>query len=226
MIKVSAIIPAAGAGKRFSAKQKKQFFLLNEKSVLYYTLYNLKRSYDFKEFIIGVASEDVKKVEEIFSELEIENFILAEGGTERFDTVYNCLRVATGDYILIHDAVRPFVNKEIVRNCILKGINTGATICGIKPNDTVKSVSEDKISETIDRNSLLLVHTPQVFKKSLLISAIEFQRKNNLFITDEAMAVEALGKDVHFVESDSENIKLTKADDLELFEFLLKKTLK
>lgn len=220
---VSAIIPAAGSGKRFSDKQKKQFFLINKRPVLYYTLQRLKESYRFKEFIIGVSQEDRQDIGKICNELDLKNFVLAEGGAERFDTVYNCLSVATGNYILIHDAVRPLVKSGIIQKCIEEGIKRGAVVCGIKPHDTVKSISGDRITETINRDSLLLVHTPQVFDKNLLLSALEFQRKNNFFITDEATAVENLGKDVYFVESDSKNIKLTRAEDVEFFQFLLSK---
>ena len=224
MNEVSAIIPAAGVGKRFSTEQKKQFFTIDGKPILFYTLKNLQNSFSFKEYIVGARSEDFGYVSKIFNELNINNYKLVEGGGERFETVYNCLNNASGNFILIHDAVRPFVNKEIVTECIELAFKNLAAICGVKPKDTVKKIGEgNSIESTIPRETIILAHTPQVFEREVLQRAMDFQREKNIFVTDEAMAVELIGHKVHVSKSSYDNIKLTAPEDILFFKYFIER---
>lgn len=220
---VSAIIPAAGIGKRFSDKGKKQFYLINGKPILYYTLKSLKNSFPFLEYIIGYKEEDFNLIQSVCSDLNIKNYKLILGGKERFDTVYNCLRESLGEYVLIHDAVRPFINRQLVINCIKLAQKHSAAVCGVTPRDTVKQIKSEIVDKTIQRDKLILTHTPQVFEKNLLQKAFEYQRENNLFITDEAMAVELIGKNVYVTQSNYNNIKLTQPEDILYFKYLIEK---
>ena len=212
---IDVIIPAAGIGSRFSDKIKKQFFLLKGKPVFYHTLKRLNESYSFDKFLIGASENDFEFIKNILFELEIKNFKLIPGGKERKDTVFNCLNVSNADFVLIHDAVRPFVKKEVVVNTIEKSFKTGAAICGLFVKDTVKKVINNKITETINRDFIFLAHTPQVFDLQMLKQAMNFINENNIMITDEAQAVELLGKDVGVVLSNKENIKITVTEDIE-----------
>ncbi|MBZ4643445.1 MAG: 2-C-methyl-D-erythritol 4-phosphate cytidylyltransferase [Deferribacteres bacterium] len=218
---ISAIIPAAGAGKRFSDKFKKQYFLINGKPVIYYTLKNLNESYGFDEILIGYGQDDLDLLKEVVESLNIKNCEFVKGGKERFDTVYNCFLKSTSEYILIHDAVRPFINREIVNECISNAFRYQAAICGVKPRDTVKLVNGFEVDKTIDREKVFLVHTPQVFKKEILREAFDYQRRNNIFVTDEASMVEMLGHKVYISLSSFSNVKLTEYDDIKYFEYLI-----
>lgn len=220
---VTAVIPAAGKGERFSKGEKKQFYKISGEPILFYTIKALKNAYPFNEFIIGASVEDFEKIEIIFKRLTIENFKIVLGGRERFDTVYNCLKEASGDFVLIHDAVRPFVTKEIVTTCIKTAFEYKAAICGVTPVDTVKVVKNNLVKDTINRDELILVHTPQVFEKTLLEEALKYQRESNLFITDEAMAIEVYGKSVYFCKSSYENRKLTEKGDIPFFNYMIEK---
>ncbi|MBZ4671977.1 MAG: ispD [Deferribacteraceae bacterium] len=220
---VSAIIPAAGIGKRFSDKEKKQFYLINDKPILYYTLKALKLSFPFIEYNIGAQKNDFEFIKNVCNDLDINNYKLVLGGKERFDTVFNCLCESSGKYVLIHDAVRPFITKEIVINCIEVAKKHSAAVCGVTPRDTVKQITNYMVDKTIERDKLILTHTPQVFEKKLLEKALIYQRENNIFITDEAMAIELIGYNVYITQSNFTNIKLTQAEDILYFKYLIEK---
>lgn len=211
--KVSAVIPAGGVGKRFGGDKKKQFYMINGKPVIYYTIKKLSSSYDFEEIIVGADREEFGVLSSVFSELEITNYVLTEKGEERFDTVCNGIQKAGSDYILIHDAVRPCVEAFVVKDVISMAFRSGAAVCGIKPADTVKSVRDGKVVETKDRNTLLITHTPQCFQREILQKALDYIQENRIFVTDDSSAVEFAGWDVDVVESNIENIKITTKHD-------------
>jgi 2-C-methyl-D-erythritol 4-phosphate cytidylyltransferase len=213
-MEIDVIIPAAGIGSRFSDKVKKQFFLINEKPVFYHTLKKLYNSYIFNKFLIGASKEDFNFIQGILTELNISNYELVIGGKERQDTVYNCLKKSNSDFVLIHDAVRPFVKKDVIVNTIEKAFECGAAICGLFVKDTVKYVHNNEILKTLDRNFIFLAHTPQVFKLEILKEAASLVKRKKLFITDESQAVEILGYKVEIVSSNQENIKITTKSDL------------
>ncbi len=215
---IDAIIPAAGVGSRFSDKVKKQFFLIKGEPVFFHTLKRLSSSYFFNKFIIGASENDFNFIEKNLKKLEISNYILVTGGKERKDTVYNCLKYSESDFVLIHDAVRPFVKKIVILNVIEKAFNTNAAICGLFVKDTVKKVIDNKIVKTLNRDLIFLAHTPQVFNSKLLKKALEHVNKNKISITDEAQAMELLGEKIAVVSSNKENIKITVKEDVENFD--------
>lgn len=237
-MKVALIIPAAGIGKRFSANEKKQFYEINNKPILFYTIKRLLESYDFHELIIGINDEDSIAINNIIADLKSDpkvgqkinsNLIIktAKGGKERVNTVFNCINQSESDFVAVHDAVRPFVNTTVIQNVIHAGINHNGAICGLPVRDTVKKVNNNNdlidILETIPRDNLYLAHTPQVFNKSMLIKAMEESINKNIPITDEASAFEyfySQNKDesykVQIVLSNYDNIKVTYAEDKEL----------
>lgn len=220
MSDLSIIIPAGGVGKRFSEKGKKQFYSIAGKEILYYTLLRFK-NVDYEEIIIGCSDEDIPKVEDILEELGITKYIFAPAGKERQDTVYNCLLRASGDYVLIHDAARPFLSNIILDRCLQEYRNYHGLICGIKVKDTVKVVDGETVEKTIDRNRILLVHTPQLFNKKILLKCMNEINDRGILITDEAMALEYFGYEVGFVESEWYNLKITTMNDLNLAEYII-----
>ena len=219
---ISAIIPAGGIGKRFAVDGKKQFFMLNRRPIIYYTLTSLIEAYEFDQIIIGAASEDFAELENICKSLNINNYLFSEKGEERSNTVYNALEYCESDYVLIHDSVRPCVDKDVVFNVIQRAFEKDAVICGVRPSDTVKLLEDGKISRTLERKKILLTHTPQCFLKKLIWEGLRYVFQNGLSVTDDSSAVELLGHPVEVVPSNPENIKVTKYSDIHFLKKYLK----
>jgi 2-C-methyl-D-erythritol 4-phosphate cytidylyltransferase len=213
-VKVTAIIPAAGVGKRFSPDTKKQFVELHGHSILRYTLQALNHAYPFHEFVIGAMEEDRQAVLAAAGGLGINSLHISQGGAQRRDTVYNALLAATGDYVAVHDSVRPFVSAEIVQNTIARAIEHGGAICGIYAIDTIKRTEDGFIAATLNRDNIFMAHTPQVFHRESLISAMKKAIDDGIDITDEAGAYEYAGLKVKACASSADNIKITRPEDL------------
>jgi len=222
-LSLTAVIPAAGIGKRFSGDVKKQFFTIFDNTVLYYTLIALNRAYPFQEFILGASPSDFTFLEDQLSKAKITNYRIIEGGAERYETVYNCLKAVKTDMVLIHDAVRPFITEAVVQAVIDAANLHGAAICGLKVRDTLKRVDGGLIDKTVNRDEFILSHTPQVFKTSVLKKAAENTGEFDIVVTDEAQAMELYRKKVAWVDSTPDNIKLTYTEDITLAESLIRK---
>lgn len=220
---ITAVIPAAGIGKRFSGDVKKQFFTIFDNTVLYYTLTALCRTYPFEEFILGGSPDDFAFMEDQLRKAGISNFRLAEGGAERYETVYNCIKAVKTEYVLIHDAVRPFITQPLVQSVIDAAKANGAAICGLQVRDTLKKVSGGQVEKTVNRDEYILSHTPQVFRTSVLKKAVENAGEFDIVVTDEAQAMELYRKSVAWVPSSPDNIKLTYLADIGIAESLIRK---
>jgi 2-C-methyl-D-erythritol 4-phosphate cytidylyltransferase len=210
-------------GKRFGTEVKKQYLQICGKPLLYYTLKALNRAYAFDEFIIGASPDDFDSLRQHAQLAGLKNYRLTEGGAERYETVYNCLKEVRSDMVLIHDAVRPFVTPELVQSVISAAREQGAAVCGLKVRDTLKKINGGLIEKTVSRDEYLLSHTPQVFKTSVLKKAVENAGEYDIVVTDEAQAMELYGKKVSWVESTPDNIKLTYQSDLQMMEYLIAK---
>ncbi len=139
------------------------------------------------------------------------------GGAERQDSVAAGLALIDGvaELVLVHDAARPFVSRSCVEACIEAAAGTGAAIVAVPSPDTVKRVNDSEaIVETLDRHTIWLAQTPQVFRTALLRQAHERARQDGVSATDDAMLVERLGTTVHVVPGEPTNRKLTTPDDL------------
>lgn len=216
---IALIIPSAGIGSRFSDTVKKQYFMLKDKSVLYWTMKRLLTSYSFDETIIGVSKEDYEIVNNILSKTDLKNFSqnikIVEGGSTRAETVYNCIVTTDTKYLLIHDAVRPFVTNKVITDIIHKGIDEEeAVIAGYTSRDTVKKINDKgEILKTVDRNKIFIVQTPQFFLRDKLVKAYKLAFKKDIDVTDDSSAYELLGDDILSVQSDISNIKITTKSD-------------
>jgi len=222
-LSLTAVIPAAGIGKRFSGDVKKQFFTIFDNTVLYYTLVALNRAYPFEEFILGASPSDFEYITNQLKLAGIENYRIIEGGAERYETVYNCLKAVKTDTVLIHDAVRPFITESIVTSVVEAGQKYGAAICGLKVRDTLKRVDGGVVAETVNRDDFVLSHTPQVFNTSILKKAVENAGEFDIVVTDEAQAMELFRQKVALVDSTPDNVKLTFTEDIGLAESLIRK---
>jgi len=154
---------------------------------------------------------------EISSNDNFPSIVLIAGGKERQDSVLNALRIVPGDcdWVLIHDGVRPFVSLQLLEETWHAAHRTGAAIAAVSATDTIKRVQGQRVLETIPREEIKLVQTPQVFKKDLILSAYSKAEEFGWTGTDDCSFVERLNVSVEVVEGESTNIKVTTPSDLE-----------
>jgi 2-C-methyl-D-erythritol 4-phosphate cytidylyltransferase len=216
-----AIVPASGVGTRMQGQVPKQYLTFCGKSILEHTLDRLLSFEEINGVILVLRSDD-RHWEQLNYQSQ-KPLITATGGDERQDSVYNgllkLLELETGDpLVMIHDAVRPLVLHRDLERLIKAGRNNPAgAILGAPVSDTLKRQNEDgSIVETVARKGLWRAFTPQLFRAKLLFAAFKHVRENNLQITDDAAAIEALGMQPGLVESSTQNIKITHPQDLEL----------
>ncbi len=221
----SAIITAAGQGKRMGSETKKQYLKIGGHSILAWTLWRFHQIEWFREIILVVPENDKSLVqEEIILKYHFKKVHkIVEGGELRQDSVYAGLSKLdpASDYVFIHDAVRPFVSNKIFEKLRKIVIKTNAVIPGYPSRDTIKRANDSIIIHTEDRKNLWLVQTPQVFQTSLIIRAYKEAQERNFYATDDAALVERMGYPVHLVEGSPYNIKITTPLDLQIAEHLL-----
>lgn len=219
--KVYAIIPAAGSGTRLGGRIKKQFLPLKGKPIIIHTLQGFEHCSEVDEIVVAVPEADIVEIEELLSRYRIHKVSKAIiGGQERQDSVHNALNRITAnesDIILVHDAVRPFIEPRKITQVIKAAKEFGAAVVAVQPKDTIRrSAGGGFFDQTVDRTALWLVQTPQAFKAKLLIRAFEKAYKDKFYSTDEAGLVEHLGVKARIVEGSYDNIKITTQEDLDL----------
>jgi len=210
-MKAAAIIVAGGSGKRFGSKTPKQFLTLKGKPVFLWSVEAFASLKIFKQIIVVVPQAVLNGLLK-----KHDNITFVAGGKERFDSVKNGLQLVSEDidYIAVHDAARPLIAKRDILAVLNKAVKHRAAIAVEKTSDTIKVVSGSFVKQTLDRNILCNVQTPQIFKASLLRKA--YSKKIAASTTDDSMLVEKLGVKVAFVETTSPNFKITTPQDFEL----------
>ncbi|MEX1203002.1 MAG: 2-C-methyl-D-erythritol 4-phosphate cytidylyltransferase [Ferruginibacter sp.] len=215
-----AVIVAGGSGSRMNSTVPKQFLLLNNKPVLYYTLDTFLKAYDDLNIILVLPEEYVAKGEEIINTwFDVKRIKITIGGRTRFHSVQNGLRlVEEQGIVFVHDAVRCLLTTSLVHRCYEAALQFGATVPVVDCKDSVRLVSANG-NEALERRNIKLVQTPQVFISTILLPAFNIDYKDKF--TDEASVVESFGTKVHLIEGEENNIKITQPIDLVLAEYLL-----
>ncbi len=227
MRRVGVVIAAGGAGKRFGSRTPKQFLNVNGLPILEYTvsLFASLRSVD--EIVVVSARNHIPRVERLIRRMGSRKIIsIVSGGTERQDSVWNGLQgfISRPDIVLVHDAARPLVSRKVVNAVIAAAARNHAAVVGVRVKDTIKLEGKKGFYEqTLDRNRLWAVQTPQGFTFDLLMKAHNTARRAKYLGTDESSLVERLGIPVRIVEGDASNIKITTRQDLRLAEMWLAK---
>jgi 2-C-methyl-D-erythritol 4-phosphate cytidylyltransferase len=226
-LRIAAIIPAAGRGRRLKAGQAKAFVPLSGKPLLILTLTNLKRSFVFKETIVAAASSKIEDVRRILKRHGLGRVRVVPGGRTRAQSVRNAVASVSSscEWVLIHDAARPLVSKDLVGRLVKGARRTGAAICALPATATVRRIDPRKglAQATEDRESLVLVQTPQVFRRRLLLERYQRLGRRALQVTDEAALFDRSRVKVKVIPGDPRNIKITTNEDLELCAFYLRK---
>lgn len=222
----TAVILAAGLGKRMQAGHNKQFIEICGQSVLTHTLTVFAQIPEIAKIVLVVRAGEEDTCQNMIPEIAENKTVLAIGGKERQDSVHNGIRAITWEceYILIHDGARPLITEEVIRRTLLAAQNSGAAICAVPVKDTIKQADSDgNVLATIPRESLWAVQTPQVFRADLIRRAYENAYVHNHYGTDDASLVEYLGEKIKIVTGDYENIKITTPEDIPTAEQILQK---
>lgn len=221
-----ALVPAAGIGRRMASQQPKQYLKIHGKTILEHSLERLSRCDYVAGIAVGIAEQDT-----YWAELNITDQKLLGsyvGGVERIHTVVNGLDfisawAAEGDWVMIHDAVRPCVRPEDINRLVEQALRFNrSAILATPVVDTVKKVnSQSFIQATLNRDELMLAATPQLFPLARLEQSLKAAIDQCVLSTDESAAVELLGESPLAVRTDRTNIKITTAEDLAVAELFL-----
>ncbi len=216
-MRVSAIIVAAGKGKRLGGIDK-AFVEIKGKPVILYSVETFLSFEEISEIIIVLNTENIEKAKKLISGKRA-RFVL--GGKMRAESVMNGVKIAKEDFVMVHDAARPFVTKKLVKALMEQAKTADSVIPAIPVKPTIKEVENGYVKRTIPRETLVSVQTPQIFKKDKLFEAYKTLPFENA--TDEASLVEQIGGTVKVIHGIEENIKITTPFDLMLLESIIKK---
>ena len=217
---VAAIIAAGGRGVRLGADRPKQFLDIGGRSILELSIAALAASDRINEIVIALPEEFLNAESKVLKAASARPLTFVSGGARRQDSVANAFAKTSkdADIILIHDAARPFVTRDVIDRAIDGAKDYGAAIAAVGVRDTVKQAGDAaadgsrRVRATISRDSVFLAQTPQAFRRDLLARALAEGKEVDA--TDESMLVERLGVPVHVVEGDPKNVKITTAQDL------------
>lgn len=227
-MKVIALVPAAGMGKRMGAEINKQYLLLAGKPILAHTLQVFEDAPCVDDVYVIVPKAEIpycrEEVVERYGLTKVRAIVA--GGAERQYSVMNGLQALAGagddDVVLIHDGVRPFVPVRVLERSVEAARQHDGALVAVPAKDTIKVVVDGVITATPPREELWLAQTPQAFRYPVIRAAHEIAAAERYLGTDDASLVERLGKDVHVVMGDYRNIKITTPEDLILAEAFLK----
>lgn len=223
--KVIAIVPAAGAGKRFGAN--KAFYLLFDVPLIIWSLRVLEEVDLIEEIIPVLKERDMQKGAELFERFNLLKIKkIAPGGKERQDSIYNALRLIREEksLILIHDGARPLIDGDLIRKTIKSLGSFDGVVTGVPVKDTIKEVKASNeaftVIRTLNRENLWAIQTPQVFRFGVLMKAYEEAMDKDFYSTDDSALVERLGCSVKVIMGSYNNIKVTTPEDIAIIEGL------
>lgn len=219
-MKKYAVIVAGGSGSRMGSSLPKQFMLLKDKPVLYYSIKAFLDTYTDLQIILVLPVEYTDMGQEIIDAyFDKDRIRITAGGDTRFQSVKNGLQLVEEESIVfVHDGVRCLITKELIQRCYEQAVETGSAIPVIPSKDSVRLLTEEG-NDAIDRDKIMLVQTPQVFHSKILLSAFQIDYKDKF--TDEATVVEAYGLKVSLVAGEENNFKITRPIDLQVAETLV-----
>lgn len=234
MSQTTAIVLAAGQGKRMNSKVRKQYLEIDQKPILYYTLSAFENSFiDHIVLVVGEGEEEYckKNIVEKYNFKKVAKIVV--GGKERYHSVYEGLKAITwkNEFSFIHDGARPFVTNDILERALETVQDTKACVVGMPVKDTVKIADEElNVKETPERSKVWQVQTPQVFEHSFIFdcySKLIKEEKNilakGITITDDAMVAEYFSDiKIKLVEGSYMNIKITTPEDMGIAKLFLR----
>lgn len=219
-MKKYAIIVAGGIGSRMKVNMPKQFLLLKNKPILFYTLETFLKSYADLQIILVLPQDHLTAGQDIINEyFNSDRIKITVGGNTRFHSVQNGIQlIAEESIVFVHDGVRCLLSVDLIHRCYQSAVEYGSAIPVVNSKDSVRLVLEQG-NEALERNRVKLVQTPQTFQSKILLPAFAIDYNDQF--TDEATVVEALGMQVHLIEGEEQNIKITQPIDLLLAEGII-----
>ncbi len=226
-MKVYGIILGGGGGIRMGGAIPKQFTELSGRPVIAHTLEAFSNHTGINHILVVTHPDHIERTHEIINEYSITKVIdVIAGGEERVDSSYisvKRLKCHDDDILIIHDAVRPFITRRIIDDCITNTAEHGATVVAVRATDTVAEVDQGFVTAIPERSKLFNFQTPQSFRYKIILDAHERAKKDDFRdTTDDVTLVLRLGLKVKLVEGDYENIKLTTPADIQLAESILR----
>lgn len=223
----AAILLAAGIGARCTRpgdKSPKQFLSIGEHPVWMWPFMALANHEEIDRIVIATLPDMIDTIRARVAKMSTNKDVtIITGGTTRQDSVrlsLEVLRSTKPEFVLIHDAARPFLTAQIISDT-LEGVRKyGACTTGVTASDTVKKVADGVIVETLDRNCLVLVQTPQAARFDWLLDAHEKAQQEGISVTDDAAILEHAGHKVVIVKGSPHNLKITQPEDLALADAL------
>ena len=221
MMKKYAVIVAGGSGLRMNSHIPKQFLLIKNKPLLFYTLDVFLKAYAGLKIILVLPEEHISKGQEIIDAyFDNSRITICEGGRTRFHSVQNGLSLINEESIIfVHDGVRCLVTKDLIERCYAQATNSGSAIPVVTSKDSIRLITPEG-HEALDRNNVKLVQTPQTFLSKILLNSFKIDYKDKF--TDEATVVEAFGIKVTLIEGEENNIKITTPGDMFIAEQIIK----
>jgi len=220
----TAIIVAAGSGKRFKSDKPKQFVEIHGKPLIVHTLERFQSAVSIQAIILVLPEERIDEFAKITGRFPVEKlFAVVAGGSTRAESVQKGFGAIspTTEVVAVHDGARPLVSPSEIDATVEKAMDMGAACLVASVVDTIKTVRGDEIANTLDREKLRRALTPQAFRVEVLERAFNLGDVSEA-VTDECYLVEKLGHPIAFVEGNSRNIKITHLDDLVLADAFLR----
>ncbi len=219
---VSAVIVGGGMGTRLGANRPKAFISLQNKPLFSYSLLTFDTHSSVQETVFVVPKESQEEAQISINALKLSKpCTIVPGGKERWQSVQEgVLATKQSDWLLIHDAARPFVTHAVIDELLLKSDSFRCAITATSVSDTIRTFEKDRCLETVDRSKLLRVGTPQLFNKKDLLKAFDRAKTLETPPTDEAMLMEQSNIPIAFAWGDERNFKITTPADLALAEAL------
>lgn len=220
----TAIIVAAGSGRRFESEIPKQFLSIFGKPVLIHTLEKFEACGEIAQIVLVLAADQIEAFQSISLDHSLTKLVkTVAGGNTRARSVFGGLQAAdkNSQIVVVHDGARPLVSTDEIAATIRIAEQTGAACLVAPVTDTIKQVNGSEIIGTLDRNNLRRALTPQAFRYEILQNAFAASDLSDK-VTDECFLVEKLGHRITFVEGSARNIKVTYPDDLILAEAFLR----
>ena len=223
---VTAVFPAAGASRRMGGDTNKNLLNLMGEPILLRTLKTFSKVERVNFLIVIVAAHEVETVKKLLSTTkELKPWCVTVGGSERQYSIANGLKLLPEDaeIVLVHDAARPLVTVQTIDNVIDAAEKFGGAIAAVPAKDTIKVIDADGfVKYTPPRKELVIVQTPQGFRREILLRAYEKATDENFLGTDDSSLVERLGVRIKIIDSSYDNIKVTTPEDIHVAETFLR----
>lgn len=220
-----AVVPAAGAGRRFGGETAKQYLQIAGQRVIQHSLNRLCEALPLSACIVPISADDQTASQLAYTHADLIRFV--HGGAERMDSVLAGLLslsdvAAPDDWVLVHDVARPCVATSSLQKLMAELLDDPVGgILAVPVRDTLKRALSGQIEFTVSRDGLWQAQTPQMFRYGLLLNALHSAIQSGHLVTDEASAMEQAAHPVRLIHGRSDNIKITYAEDLALAEAIL-----